>query len=183
MPAYFASAFTNFGGQAPQKPKTAARPDVTDNQAAKDKSPEVGAALASGLGAVSSYAEGAHARRASRFNAKMMELKAAHDMRAAEGQVANVRRQAGKVQAEQRVALAAQGVDIGTGSALDIQEETAVLSEEDVADIRLNAKLAAWGLTTQADFERIQGENAYRAGLTRSAATLLGGANQAGLFG
>lgn len=52
---------------------------------------------------------------------------------------------------ENKVALASGGVDVQSGTALDILEGTRALSELDVATIRNNARREAWGHKTQAD--------------------------------
>jgi hypothetical protein len=50
----------------------------------------------------------------------------------------------------QRAALAAQNVDLESGSALDVQQDTAALGAEDVLAIRNNAWREAWGYRVQA---------------------------------
>lgn len=50
----------------------------------------------------------------------------------------------------QRAALAAQGIDVNSGSAMDTQMDTATLGAYDVETIKNNAWREAWGLKTQA---------------------------------
>lgn len=50
----------------------------------------------------------------------------------------------------QRAAMAAQGIDLGTGSALDVQENEQYLSALDIATIKNNAAREAWGYKMQA---------------------------------
>lgn len=83
----------------------------------------------------------------------------------------------------QRAALAAQGVDIGSGSALDVQSSTAYQGELDALMVRNNAAREAWGYqveagsyTQQAQVAKAQAE-ATAAGLRGQAVnTLLTGA-------
>jgi hypothetical protein len=49
-----------------------------------------------------------------------------------------------------RVNLAAQGIDIASGSALEIQEDMAALAEVDAITIKNNARREAFGYKTQA---------------------------------
>ena len=54
----------------------------------------------------------------------------------------------------QKAALAAQGVDVSSGSALDVQVNTGKLAELDIMVIRNNAIREAWGFNVQAtDYE------------------------------
>lgn len=57
----------------------------------------------------------------------------------------------------QRVSMAAAGVDIGTGTALAIQEETAYMGAEDARTIKNNAYLESLGYKKQAANERATG--------------------------
>lgn len=49
----------------------------------------------------------------------------------------------------QRARLAAQGVDVNSGSALDVQADTMALGELDALTIKNNAAREAWGYKTQ----------------------------------
>lgn len=53
--------------------------------------------------------------------------------------------------ASQRAALAANGVDLSSGSALDLQADTATLGELNAQTVRNNAERHAWGYVAQAD--------------------------------
>lgn len=70
---------------------------------------------------------------------------------------------------KQRASLAAQGIDISTGSALDIQVETAELGAEDALTIRNNAfreatgyRIEAIGYKGQAAFTEVAGKSNAR---------------------
>jgi hypothetical protein len=69
----------------------------------------------------------------------------------------------------QKVAAAAQGIAIDSGSAMDLQVEAAAMGEMDALRIRNQAALEAWGYKVQA--------SEYRAG---AAMTRAGARNQAG---
>lgn len=75
----------------------------------------------------------------------------------------------------QRAALAAQGIDISSGSALDVQENTAQLSELDIMNIKNNAAREAWGYSIQASDYMNQAALTEAAGRNASRNTLLTG--------
>lgn len=83
----------------------------------------------------------------------------------------------------QRTALAAQGVELDSGSAAHIQANDAALADADRRQIRTNAAREAMGFTRQAEDYRMQGDWARqgaksqaRALRNQSAVTLLTGA-------
>ena len=85
----------------------------------------------------------------------------------------------------QRASLAAQGVDIGTGSPAAVIANDAALGELDALTIRNNARREAWGYRTQASMNRNQGALTRSAGYNSarnlrdaSTGTLLSGAGQ-----
>ncbi len=95
-----------------------------------------------------------------------------------------------RLKGSQRARLAAQGIDIGSGSAAALQTETAILGEVDSLTIRNNARREAYGFKTQADLVRKGGANqaagyANEAKSARNASigTLLtGGAQIVGMY-
>lgn len=109
---------------------------------------------------------------------------------------------------EQRAGFAGQGVDVSTGSPIDVVTDTAYQGNLDALTIRTNAGREAWGYTAEAENERMQsaaqrrlgklqarstrrvgesealstrmsGSAARRAGILGGTATLVGGAGQA----
>ena len=135
-------------------------------------------------GAYSAYQQnqaGRAARRQGEYQGDIFDLNAADAERQAEdatarGREAESRHRVGVKQliGSQRAGLAASGVDIGTGSARDVQEEAAYLGELDALTIRNNAKREALGYRTQAANLRAEGMMARRAGRNQQKA-----ANQA----
>lgn len=86
----------------------------------------------------------------------------------------------------QRTALAAQGISVDTGSALDVQNDTAQLGALDALTIRNNAWREAWGYKMQASQYGLQGklgqlasENAYRNTLVTGGLNAISGGAQA----
>jgi hypothetical protein len=58
--------------------------------------------------------------------------------------------QVGQLKGKQRAALGASGVDLGVGSAVEVQASTEVMKEIDVNTIKTNAMLQAFGFENQA---------------------------------
>ncbi len=63
--------------------------------------------------------------------------------------VENSQQQTAQLKGSQRAALAANGVSLGEGSALDILTSTDYMGERDALTIRDNAARQAWGYRTQ----------------------------------
>lgn len=81
---------------------------------------------------------------------------------------------------QQRAAYSDQGIQLDTGSAADVQTETAVIGEREAQIVANNAAREAWGFRSQAAGARIQAR-ALRAGMNAgTAGTLLGTGAQAG---
>jgi hypothetical protein len=83
----------------------------------------------------------------------------------------------------QRASLAANGVDLGVGSAENILTTTDVLGEIDAQTIKANATASAWGHRTQAVNQQAQARSARAASgaispVSAMLTTALGGAGQ-----
>ena len=83
-------------------------------------------------------------------NARMAELSAQSALNQGQKKVGQLTLQAGHLKSRQRVALAANGVDLGVGSAAEIQASTDIMAEIDKNTIETDATYAAWGIRTQA---------------------------------
>lgn len=86
----------------------------------------------------------------------------------------------------QRAAMAANGVDLTSGSPLDILGDTAMYGELDALTIRSNAEREAYGYRAQsqnfgtsAQLTQMRGSAAQTAGAIGAGSTLLAGAGQA----
>jgi hypothetical protein len=84
------------------------------------------------------------------INARMMERTAQSALDQGQKQIGQLTLRAGQVKSAQRVALAANGVDLGVGNAAEIQASTEIMKEIDKNTLELNALRAAWGYRTQA---------------------------------
>jgi hypothetical protein len=88
------------------------------------------------------------------INARIAELGAESALNQGKQQVANLTLQAGRLKSSQRAAMAANGIDLGTGTAVEIQASTDLMKEIDADTARSNALRSAWGYRTQAANQR-----------------------------
>lgn len=122
---------------------------------------------------------GASARIRDRFNAREQENQAT-DVLNKGTEDENIHRQkTADFKAKQRAQLAASGIDIDSGSAADIQQDTDLLGEVDALRIRKNAQGQAGTLNRQAELTNAQGDAAARAGNLSAAGSLIGGGAKA----
>lgn len=83
-------------------------------------------------------------------NARIAELSAQSTLAQGEKEIGRVTMRAGNLKASQRVGMAANGIDLGTGSAAEVSASTDIMKEIDVNQITTNAVRSAWGIRTQA---------------------------------
>lgn len=83
-------------------------------------------------------------------NARIAELGAQSALSAGHQQIAAQTMRAGQVKGAQRAAMAANGVDLGVGSAREVQASTEILKEIDKNTLEANAIRSAWGYRTEA---------------------------------
>ncbi|MFV0602027.1 MAG: hypothetical protein ACK5NE_09470 [Brachymonas sp.] len=115
---------------------------------------QIGGGLSSGAGA---YYGTATQRANFQGQAALAEANARNAERSAQSTLAQGNQEAaaltlkaGQLKGRQRAALAAGGVDLGVGSAAEIQASTDVMKEIDTNTLLANATRTAWGHRTQA---------------------------------
>lgn len=116
-----------------------------------------------------------------RINAKTMELGYQQRLFAAEGEYQRETMRAGQAKASQRVALAANGIAMGVGSAAELQASTDIVKQINVNRLESNAVAEAWGYKAKkTDFENqaLLAEAKKQSASRVFANTLLGGAAQ-----
>jgi hypothetical protein len=84
------------------------------------------------------------------FNAAVADLQAADAVKRGTVNAGLFRQKVRQVQGGQRTSFAGQNVDVGTGSAADVQADSAYLGEIDAIQVEQNAALEAWGYKTDA---------------------------------
>lgn len=122
------------------------------------------------MSAQQSQAQGAASAEASLQNAQFANQAADDAVARGEFESDQQRLQTRAAIGSQRAGFAANGVDVNSGSAAEIQDDTAALGELDALTIRNNAAREAWGYRTQAQ------QNVLAASTARSSA-------KSGMFG
>jgi hypothetical protein len=84
------------------------------------------------------------------INSRMAEQSAQTELQRGEREYQSSRLRTGQLKGRQRASLAANGVDLGVGSAAEILTSTDVMGEIDANTIQANAIRQAWGYRTQA---------------------------------
>lgn len=131
------------------------------------------------IGAYGQFQEGETRSDIARQN-KQVALQLAEDARL-RGAIEEQRQReiSGQVLGTQRARLAGSGVDISSGSALDILMDTAASAELDALAIRANAAREAYGYQVQAENFRQESKLYRRAGRLGAVSTLLSGGGSA----
>jgi hypothetical protein len=96
------------------------------------------------LSASSAYQQGQVAKQTATNNAQMAEYAAQDAQRRGEEEATAVQRKGAALKSAQRVSLASKGLDLGYGTAADLQDQTDFFTQSDVATTRTNAGREAW---------------------------------------
>lgn len=111
------------------------------------------------------------------YNAAVAELQATDAVERGAIEANRFRQRTRVLIGEQRAGFAAGNIDVGYGSAVDVQADAALLGELDALTIRTNAGREAWGyrveaedLATRADITRKEGGALAAAGRQRQSA-------------
>jgi hypothetical protein len=117
------------------------------------------------------------------FNAKLSDIQAKNALDRGSKNATSLKRRAKVLAGSQRAAAAAQGIEVGSGSAADIQADTATFSNQDAQEIRNNAWREAWGYNVEAMNLRSQARMARSGSEFAAKQTLLTGGIQAANYG
>lgn len=149
----------------PASVPTAAQTAQASQAASTAQTLQVGGAVVGAIGAIASVASQRLALRGAaaiaEINAGVAERAAQQEMQRGQDLIAQATERAGQVKGAQRAAMAANGIDLGEGSAAEILTSTDLAKEHDMQTIEANAVRAAWGhrmnatsLTNQARTDR-----------------------------
>lgn len=111
----------------------------------------------------------------SRYNARVAENQAQETRRAGTEAENIQRRKTALLLSKQRAQLGASGVELGSGSALQLQDDTQTLGEVDALRIRSGVDAQVSALETGVALTLNQGDAAASAGVNSAAGTLLSG--------
>lgn len=146
-----------------------------------------GANIVSGVGSLSTaYAQseaiktqGEYQKQQYSFNEKVANLQAADALKRGDKSASDHKKSTKKLIGAQRAALAAQGIEVDSGSALEIQQDTAALGAADAVQIKNNAWREAWGYRVQASDLGSRGSFAEIASKNEARQTILTGGMKA----
>ena len=121
------------------------------------------------------------------INADFAELAGEDAIDRGDEQAIEYQKQINAIKAKQRSSFAGQGVQVDSGTAMEIQEQTAEIGAHDVIRIKNNAWREAFGYRQEAaqgrfnaQFTRTAADSKFDTAMTESYFTLLGGGLDAG---
>lgn len=129
--------------------------------------------IGGGASALSSISAGNYADKIGGFNQSALNKQADSVLDAGKVAEQSHRTSVTNLKGQQKTGFAASGVDIGSGSPVDILSDTAAFGELDASTIRHNAELDAYGLRVKGESERLQGKLSKRSGFGNAAGTIL----------
>lgn len=142
-------------------------------------------AVGSGVSALSANAQGQYQSKILEANAKAASAQAADANARGKLDLQSQMRKNANLAGEQRLAMAANGIETDFGSALDLQKDQAMLAAEDYSRIAENTKremegydMNAVNSRAEAASARSQGKAALVKGVFDIGSTVLGGAQQ-----
>lgn len=109
------------------------------------------------------------------YNADLAEMKAEDAIRQGDKQADIYQKQVNQMIGAQRANYAAQGVELDSGSAAQIAEDTAAQGASNILQLKNNAWREAWGYRVQATDLSFQGSVARLTGDTAARNTLVAG--------
>lgn len=146
-------------------------------------------AMAGAASAYGMYQQGQSEKNIAEYNAKVAENEKQKVLTRSRVLESEERQKAMEMQSQQKAALAAQGVDVHSGTALKLQTDTGRIGEMNVMRIRQNSEDQASSLQEQANLSRFQGQSAASQGTMGAIATgiktvgsMAGTAYKGGLF-
>lgn len=136
--------------------------------------------LAGGMmGAQNAKQQGAFQAAMAEQNAGYKEAAAQDAIKRGDVQADQYRRQVGQLIGSQRAGFAANGVDVNSGTAADIQDDTAAFGEFDALTIANNAAREAWGYRVGAQNDLMNGRMAQSNAKSAATGSILGGVGSA----
>jgi hypothetical protein len=137
-------------------PSLGMNPGAVSSGSSFFSNPAAASVVGSIFGAVGSMAGSYYAAKSAKsnlkFQSKMAEINARIADMGSRNEILKGQREsgrltskAGQVKRAQRAQLAANGVDLGVGSAVELQASTDIVKEMDALTIQANALRAAWG--------------------------------------
>lgn len=137
------------------------------------------------LGGINANQQGKYEAAVARNNAKMSVDAARQSEEIGHNEARDYWRQVSQTKGDQVAALAANGIDVGFGTAVRMQEDTKMLSREDAANLYRNINertkgslIQASNYRSEAKAAKAKGKAAMIQGIIGGATSLLGAASQ-----
>jgi len=137
----------------------------------------VAAIAGAGVSAYSSMEQGKQQKKMYEDQAQQASNDAAYKQDAAKAQAEKIRRMGAMQKGEAKAALAASGVKLGEGTALEVEKSIAKNSEEDALSALLGGKRASDTALDESAMLMTAGANAQRSGNLSAAGTMLSAAS------
>jgi hypothetical protein len=129
---------------------------------------------ASVMSAAATYQQGQVQKQIAQNNAVMSEYAAQDAQRRGEEDAMAIQRRASQLSGTQRAVMAGRGLDLETGTAADILDQTDFFAQQDVNTARYNAARDAWSYRARGQQGLYEGRAAARNASMQAAGTLLG---------
>lgn len=137
-------------------------------------------AAVAAVGAVATVVQAQQQKKAANQQAALVAQQGAEELDAAKARAEKIRRAGRAQRGEAKAALAAAGVKLGEGSALEIDSTIDKRSEEDALSEILSGRRANRSASVQSDLLRQSGENAVTNSYFSAASTALGAYSKGG---
>lgn len=134
-------------------------------------------ALATGIDISSNVASGVAGFQQAQYAAKVAGQNAAAIRQAGQYEESAVKGKFTRLEASQKVAQAANGIDVNSRSAESVRDATAEIGAMDAAMIHYNASREAFGEEAKASLYKRAGAGALAGGLVRAGGSFLSGAS------
>tara|TARA_R100000234_G_scaffold119919_1_gene104347 strand:+ start:9861 stop:10319 length:459 start_codon:yes stop_codon:yes gene_type:complete len=131
-------------------------------------------AAGTAMQALGAYQQGQNAKRLNNYNAAIQERNAELARQDNELRKKELKRKYRQLTGSQKVAFAKAGVELS----FDVDEESAVLFEEDMMMLQYNLDKTVSGFQIESDKSRFMGKIAAQEGKARAASTLLTGGSK-----
>lgn len=132
--------------------------------------------IATGVNAVAPIISAVGSKQQADFQANIADQNAQAALLAGQEAGSASKMRYGALEARQKVAQAANGVQVNSGSALATRQSTEEISNMDAALIHYNAAREAYAQSTQASLDRAAGKGAIARGVLGAGASFLSGA-------
>lgn len=139
----------------------------------------VGSALAaSAISAASAVQQGRAAAQVARNNQVMAGYAAQDAIKRGDAEAMKAQQRARQIVGAQRAGMAAKGLDLGEGTAAELQDQTDFFGQVDAATTRDNARRAAWTARQTGNAAAAQGQFQQANSNLQAFGSVLGGASQ-----